>query len=200
MLRLSLLATADAPCDRPLTAEIRTFENCDRKLRPGRRATPAENSEFLVSGGNLSAKRPEFRGFFGETGHCHIGALGGRGERIRTRTVSRWIAPSQPGKGNARSERAGEGTFKTVKRCLQPANMPGRRGFRRPAGRRAWQRSTGRRSQDRDRVAGGQEYEVEYFARKHGITAEQARQLMKEHGNSREVLDREAEKLKRKAG
>jgi hypothetical protein len=34
----------------------------------------------------------------------------------------------------------------------------------------------------------GQEYEVEYFARKHGITAEQARQLIKEHGNSREVL------------
>jgi hypothetical protein len=47
------------------------------------------------------------------------------------------------------------------------------------------------RAQDRDRVAGGQKYEVEYFARKHGITAEQARQLIKEHGNSREMLDRE---------
>src|SRR3954447_6533564 len=35
-------------------------------------------------------------------------------------------------------------------------------------------------NQDRDGVAGGQEYEVEYFARKHGITAEQARQLIKE--------------------
>jgi ClpP class serine protease len=38
------------------------------------------------------------------------------------------------------------------------------------------------------------------FARKHGITPEQARQLIKEHGNSRDVLDREAEKLKRMAG
>jgi hypothetical protein len=57
-------------------------------------------------------------------------------------------------------------------------------------------RSTRGRNQDRSRVAGEQEYEVEYFARKHGLTAEQARQLIKEHGNSREVLDREAEKLK----
>jgi len=46
-------------------------------------------------------------------------------------------------------------------------------------------------------VAGGEAYEVEYFARKHGITAEQASQLIKEHGNSHEVLDREAEKLKK---
>lgn len=53
------------------------------------------------------------------------------------------------------------------------------------------------RNQDRARVASGQEYEVEYFANKHGITAEQARQLIKEHGNSRDVLDREAEKLKK---
>jgi Protein of unknown function (DUF3606) len=53
-------------------------------------------------------------------------------------------------------------------------------------------RSTRGRNQDRSRVAGEQEYEVEYFARKHGLTAEQARQLIKEHGNSREVLDREA--------
>ena len=57
-------------------------------------------------------------------------------------------------------------------------------------------RSTRGRNQDRSRVAGEQEYEVEYFARKRGLTAEQARQLIKEHGNSREVLDREAEKLK----
>jgi hypothetical protein len=28
-----------------------------------------------------------------------------------------------------------------------------------------------------------QAYEVEYFARKHGITTEQARQLIKEHGD-----------------
>jgi hypothetical protein len=58
-------------------------------------------------------------------------------------------------------------------------------------------KTTRGRNQDRDRVAGGQEYEVEYFARKHGISAEQARQLIKQHGNNRETLDREAEKLKR---
>jgi hypothetical protein len=53
-------------------------------------------------------------------------------------------------------------------------------------------------NQDRGRVAGGQEYEVDYFARKHGITAEQAQQLIKEYGNSREILDAEAEKLKKR--
>ena len=37
------------------------------------------------------------------------------------------------------------------------------------------ERTTRGRNQDRERVAGGQEYELEYFARKHGITAEQAR-------------------------
>ena len=51
-------------------------------------------------------------------------------------------------------------------------------------------------SRDRDRVAGGEGYEVEYFARKHGITAEEARELIRRHGNNRETLDREAESLK----
>jgi hypothetical protein len=62
------------------------------------------------------------------------------------------------------------------------------------------EKTTRGRNQDRDRVAGGQEYEVEYFARKHGITADQARQLVKEHGNSRATLDAAAEKLKKKTG
>lgn len=52
---------------------------------------------------------------------------------------------------------------------------------------------------DRSRVAGGEGYEVEYFAQKHGITPEQARHLIKDHGNDRETLDREAEKLKANA-
>jgi Protein of unknown function (DUF3606) len=60
----------------------------------------------------------------------------------------------------------------------------------------AEERTSRGRNQDRDRVASGEGYEVEYFARKHGITPEQARALIKEHGNGREVLDREAEKLK----
>jgi hypothetical protein len=49
---------------------------------------------------------------------------------------------------------------------------------------------------DRTRVAGKEEYEVEYFARKHGISVAQAEKLIKEHGNSRETLDAAAGKLK----
>lgn len=49
---------------------------------------------------------------------------------------------------------------------------------------------------DRARVAGGEEYEVRYFADKHGISIEQAEQLIREHGNSREVLDAAAAKLR----
>jgi hypothetical protein len=49
---------------------------------------------------------------------------------------------------------------------------------------------------DRTRVAGGEEYEIEYFAKKHGISVAQAEELIKEHGNSREKLDAAAGKLK----
>jgi len=58
---------------------------------------------------------------------------------------------------------------------------------------------TDRGAQDRARVSGDEPYEVEYFARKHGITAEQARQLIREVGNSREKLDAAAERLKQNA-
>jgi hypothetical protein len=50
--------------------------------------------------------------------------------------------------------------------------------------------------QDRRTVAGDEAYEVEYFARKHGLSAQQARQLMDEHGNNRATLDAAAENLK----
>jgi Protein of unknown function (DUF3606) len=53
-------------------------------------------------------------------------------------------------------------------------------------------------NRDRSRVAGGEGYEVEYFAQKHRITQEEARNLIRQYGNNRETLDREAEKLKRK--
>ena len=49
---------------------------------------------------------------------------------------------------------------------------------------------------DRKRVAAGQGYEVTYFARKHGITTEQARKLIKDIGNDREKLNAAAAKLK----
>ena len=50
---------------------------------------------------------------------------------------------------------------------------------------------------DRKRVAGGEGYEVSYFARKHDISTEQARDLIKKIGNDREKLNAAASKLKR---
>lgn len=49
---------------------------------------------------------------------------------------------------------------------------------------------------DRDRVAGEQGYEVAYFAQKHGISADQARELIDRIGNNRDELDAAAERLK----
>lgn len=49
---------------------------------------------------------------------------------------------------------------------------------------------------DRRTVAGGEGYEVNYFARKHGITKQQAQDLIKRVGNDREKLNAAAAKLK----
>ncbi len=49
---------------------------------------------------------------------------------------------------------------------------------------------------DRSKVAGGEGYEVNYFANKHGITREQARKLIAKIGNNRDKLNKAAEKLK----
>ena len=54
---------------------------------------------------------------------------------------------------------------------------------------------TNKDSHDRDRVAGGETYEVEYFARKHGMSMEQARDLIARVGNDRAKLDAAAENL-----
>jgi hypothetical protein len=48
---------------------------------------------------------------------------------------------------------------------------------------------------DRSRVSGDQEHEVRYLAEKHGLSAEQARQLIARVGNDRENLDRAAREL-----
>lgn len=48
---------------------------------------------------------------------------------------------------------------------------------------------------DRDRVAGGETYEIDYFAKKHGISRDQAQQLIDQHGNDRATLDAAAAKL-----
>ena len=50
--------------------------------------------------------------------------------------------------------------------------------------------------QDRSRVAGGEPYEVAYFASKHGLTQEQARDLIARIGNDRAKLDAAAEAMK----
>ena len=46
-----------------------------------------------------------------------------------------------------------------------------------------------RGAQDRSRVASDEEYEVRYFAEKHGLSIEEAQRLIDEHGNSREKLE-----------
>jgi hypothetical protein len=53
-----------------------------------------------------------------------------------------------------------------------------------------------RGADDRARVAGGEDYEVSYFARKHDLTTQEAADLISKVGNSREKLDEAAAKLK----
>ena len=43
---------------------------------------------------------------------------------------------------------------------------------------------------DRSRVAGDEDYEVAYFASRHGISQDEARTLIKKHGNNREELEK----------
>jgi transposase-like protein len=50
-------------------------------------------------------------------------------------------------------------------------------------------------SADPDRVARGQDYEVEYFARRYGISPDQVHQLIRQLGNDRGKLDEAAAKL-----
>ena len=50
---------------------------------------------------------------------------------------------------------------------------------------------------DRRQVAGGEGYEVTYFAQKHGIGRDQAQALIDRHGNDRAALDAAAAALKR---
>ena len=45
-------------------------------------------------------------------------------------------------------------------------------------------------AQDRGRVAAGQDYEVAQFAKKHGISTDEARELIEKHGNSRVLLEK----------
>lgn len=42
---------------------------------------------------------------------------------------------------------------------------------------------------DRHRVSGEEDYEVQYFAERHGLTPDQVRELIRKHGNNREALE-----------
>jgi hypothetical protein len=53
---------------------------------------------------------------------------------------------------------------------------------------------------DACRTYAGQGYEVTRFARKHGISRQQAREIIKKIGNDREKLNEAAVALKRSAG
>ena len=49
---------------------------------------------------------------------------------------------------------------------------------------------------DRKRVAAGQAYELSYFRRKHGLTADQAKEIIKKAGDDRDKANELAEQAK----
>ena len=50
---------------------------------------------------------------------------------------------------------------------------------------------------DRARVAGEEDYEVAAFARRHGMSPDEVREMIRRIGNDRDALEREAAKLRR---
>lgn len=44
-------------------------------------------------------------------------------------------------------------------------------------------------ARDRNQVAADEDYELDYFAEKHGLTRAEARALIEKHGNGRVALD-----------
>jgi hypothetical protein len=50
---------------------------------------------------------------------------------------------------------------------------------------------------DRSKVAQGETYELGYFATKHGLSKDEARDLIKTVGNQRAALDKAADAVKR---
>ena len=50
---------------------------------------------------------------------------------------------------------------------------------------------------DRARVSAAEDYEVEAFARRHGMTPDEVREMVARIGNDRDALEREAAKLRR---
>jgi hypothetical protein len=56
------------------------------------------------------------------------------------------------------------------------------------------ERSSRGRSQDRQRVAGGQEHEVRYEAKKEGVSKAEVKETIKEVGNSRRKVEEKLDK------
>jgi hypothetical protein len=54
-----------------------------------------------------------------------------------------------------------------------------------------------RDNRDRSRVAAGEDFEVQYLSEQTGLTAEQARTLIRRYGNDREKLMQEAKTMRR---
>jgi hypothetical protein len=51
-------------------------------------------------------------------------------------------------------------------------------------------------NRDRSQVSGSEDYEVRYFADEAGISVDQARELIRQHGNDRATLMDAARRLK----
>jgi len=49
---------------------------------------------------------------------------------------------------------------------------------------------------DRSRLAASERYEIQHLAERHGISTDEARELIERFGNDRDTLDREAAKLR----
>ena len=49
---------------------------------------------------------------------------------------------------------------------------------------------------DRGRVAAAERYDIQHLAERHGISTDEARELIERFGNDRDTLDREADKLR----
>ena len=55
---------------------------------------------------------------------------------------------------------------------------------------------TNRGEPDRSKVSGSEDYELDYLARKYGMTREKARELVERIGTNREKLDEAAKRMK----
>jgi predicted transcriptional regulator len=49
---------------------------------------------------------------------------------------------------------------------------------------------------DRSRVAAAERYDIQRLAERHGISTDEARELIEQFGNDHDILDREADKLR----